>query len=101
MALANTPLTGDIKNRVEVKKEGVTLHNFPSVLASDLGDKANIVNDFAQSGKRLGGQVMAVTKDGSGVITAAAIVCAAGSGSTDDWVTVKDIIGTTADITPA
>ncbi|AHN84668.1 hypothetical protein PV_017 (endogenous virus) [Gutovirus Vc1] len=91
-----TPLTGDIKNRVEVDKKGVTLHNMPKVLIADLSDKANIVNDKAQSGKRLGAMLVGYTGN-----TAAALMVAAGSGDTDAWVTVKDIVGTTADITPA
>ncbi|CAM0026858.1 acetyl-CoA acetyltransferase [Vibrio phage D529] len=89
-------VTGDITNFKAVEKKGVTLHNFPTVAIADLQDKDNIVNASSQSGKRLGAQLMGVTAD-----TNATIFVAAGSDVTAKWVAVKDVIGTTADITPA
>lgn len=92
---------GDIKNNVAVKKEGVTLHNYPKALAANAAVAANIINNFAQSGKRLGGQVMLV--DDLEAPTVAGIYVAAGRNPTDKWVLVKEVIGTgtSADITPA
>lgn len=97
-----TPLTGDIKDRTEVKKEGVTLHNFPQALNTHLSAKGNIVNDASQSGKRLGAQVMGVTKDANGAVTAATLFVAAGEASDAKWIAIKAIVGSSAsDITPA
>lgn len=93
-------ITGDYANYTAKKKEGVTLHNYPMVLAANIADAAAVVNDFAQSGKRLGGQLMAV--DSLTAPTAASIYVAAGSDPTDPWILVKQVIGTgAADVTPA
>lgn len=95
-------VTGDIASYTAVEKEGVTLHNFPEVDAANLAKKAAIINDYAQSGKRLGAQVMGVTKNSSGVVTKAAIYVAAGSDDVSKWIVLKDIVGTgAADVTPA
>lgn len=95
-----TPLTGDIKNLKSVAKRGVTLHNFPQVLAADLAVSANIVNDKAQSGKRLGAQIMAV--DSFENPTTAAIYVASDEAPTAAWVLIKQVLGTgSADVTPA
>ncbi len=96
-----TPLTGDIKDRVEVAKRGVTLHNFPQVLDTDIADIDNIVNDKAQSGKRLGSQVMVV--DDYDAPTTAAIYVAAGNDTDSNWVPSVTLLGTaqTTAVTPA
>lgn len=95
-----TPLTGDIKDRVEVAKRGVTLHNFPQVLAADLTDVANIVNVSSQSGKRLGAQILAV--DSYTAPTTAAVYVASGSAPDAVWVLQTQVLGTgSADVTPA
>lgn len=96
-----TPLTGDIKDRVEQAHFGVTLQNFPVVLAADLADAAKLINDKAQSGKRLGGQVMAVDTL-SGAPTTAATYIATGSATTAVWKLQTQVLGTgSADVTPA
>lgn len=93
-------ITGDQVNFTAVAKRGVTLHNFPQVLAADLADAANIVNDAAQSGKRLGAQIMVV--DDYDTVAAAAIYVATDSGSVSPWVVVKIVLGTgQVDVTPA
>lgn len=95
-----TPLTGDIKDRVEVAKRGVTLHNFPRVLAADIAVIGNIVNDKAQSGKTLGGQVMVV--DDMLAPTVAAVYIASGEAPADPWVISTQVLGTgSATVTPA
>lgn len=95
-----TPLTGDIKNLKAVAKRGVTLHNFPEVLATDVADVANIINDKAQSGKRLGGLVMVV--DSYDAPTTAATYIASGSAPDDAWILQTQVLGTgSADVTPA
>lgn len=95
-----TPLTGDIKDRVEVAKKGVTLHNFPQVLATDIAAIANIVNDKTQSGKRLGGQVMVV--DSYTAPTTAEIYVASGPDTDSTWVSVAVVLGATGGtVTPA
>lgn len=93
-----TPLTGDIKDRVEVTKRGVTLHNFPTVLKTELAAIANIVNDKAQSGKRLGAQIMGV--DDLDAPTVAALYVASGNDDDSVWILSVDVLGTSADITP-
>ena len=96
-----TPLTGDIKDRVEVAKKGVTLHNFPVVLATDIAAIGNIVNQKSQSGKRLGAQVMVV--DSIATPTTAAIYVAAGSEPDSAWAPIGTVLGTaqTTAVTPA
>ncbi|ARB11263.1 acetyl-CoA acetyltransferase [Marinomonas phage CB5A] len=96
-----TPLTGDIYTLQAKKKYGVTLQNFPTVPAAELADVDSIVNASAQSGKRLGGQLMAVTYTGEDVTTAALYV-ASGSAPTDPWIMATQVVGTgSADVTPA
>ena len=96
----STPLTGDIKGRVEVAKRGVTLHNFPRVLDTAIAAKENIVNDKAQSGKTLGGQVMVV--DNMTAPTKAAVYIAAGEAPADLWVVSTQVLGTgSSTVTPA
>ncbi|QZI86097.1 hypothetical protein PODOV006v2_p0003 [Vibrio phage 15E36.1] len=58
-----TPLTGDIKDRVEVKKEGVTLHNMPVVAEASLASLTHVINNSAVSGKRVG-SVVTIVKAG-------------------------------------
>lgn len=94
-----TPLTGDIKNRVEKPYAGVTLHNFPQVLAANLADATSVINDYAQSGKRLGAQVMAV--DSLEEATSATVYTASGTGATATWKKGLQVLGTgAADVTP-
>lgn len=93
-------ITGDGETFEAKQKEGVTLHNFPKVLAASLADEGALINDYAQSGKRLGAQVMSV--DVLDTPTTASIYVASGSAPTDKWVLVKQVIGTgAADVTPA
>lgn len=93
-------LTGDVATFTAVQKEGVTLHNFPTVLATNIADISAVVNDASQSGKRLGGQLMAV--DSLTSPTAATIYVSAGDKPDSPWVVVKQVIGTgSTDVTPA
>lgn len=96
-----TPVTGDIKDRVEVKKLGVTLHNFPVVLEGTIADIDNVINNKAQSGKRLGAQVMVV--DDLDAPTTAAIYVAAGSDTDSVWAPIGTVLGAaqTTAVTPA
>lgn len=95
-----TPVTGDIKNLKSVQKRGVTLHNYPQVLDTDIAASANIVNDKAQSGKRLGAQIMVV--DSYSEPTTAATYIASGDAPTDTWALQTQVLGTgSADIDPA
>lgn len=95
-------ITGDQLSFTAKQKEGVTLHNFPEVSIAHLSSVLQNINDASISGKRLGAQVMGVTRNSSGVATAAVLYVAAGSAATDKWIPVKDIIGTGgAVITPA
>lgn len=94
------PITGDITAFKAVEKRGVTLHNFPQVLAADIADKTNIINVASQSGKRLGGQVMVV--DSYTDPTEAAIYVASGNADVSKWIVVKIVLGTgQATVTPA
>lgn len=97
-----TPLTGDIKDRIEVQKKGVTFHNFPQVLASALVLETDNVNSAKVSGKRLGAQVLGTTLT-DGVVTGATIYAAAGKDVNDPWVPVKTLLGADAtdNIVPA
>lgn len=97
-----TPLTGDIKDYTAKPQHGVTLHNYPRVLATELSAVTDLINDKAQSGKRLGARVMAVTLT-AGVVTTAADYTAAGSDPTSPWVLTTQIVGTgsAATVTPA
>lgn len=93
-----TPVTGDQKDYVSKEKFGVTLHNFPTVLDTELADATSTINDYAQSGKRLGAQVMAVNAAGD----TAAIYCASGNSTTAVWALVAQVLGTgSAAVTPA
>lgn len=94
-------ITGDQTNFTAVTKRGVTLHNFPQVLAADLAVVGNIVNDAAQSGKRLGAQIMVV--DNYDTPTTAAIYVASDSGSVSPWIPIGTILGVaqTTAVTPA
>lgn len=93
-------ITGDQVNFTAVVKRGVTLHNFPQVLDTELAAVANIVNDAAQSGKRLGAQIMVV--DDYDAPTKAAIYVASDSDTVSPWVVVKIVLGTgQVDVTPA
>jgi len=96
-----TPLTGDIANRVEAKKVGVTLHNFPKALTADLTAKASTLNDKTVSGKRLGAQIMVV--DSLTAPTTAAVYVAAGSSTVAKWVPSVTVLGAaqTTAVTPA
>lgn len=96
-----TPLTGDIKDRVEVKKLGVTLHNYPVVLDTDIAALTGIINQKAQSGKRLGAQVMVV--DDLAAPTTAAIYVASGSDADSAWAPIGTVLGAaqTTAVTPA
>lgn len=96
-----TPLTGDIKNRVEVAKSGVTLHNFPQVTTAELAALAGTINDKAVSGKRLGAQVVVVNSIATP--TTAAIYVASGSDSDSGWVPSVTLLGAaqTATVVPA
>jgi len=97
-----TPLTGDIKDRVEINKEGVTLSNFPQASVSNAKDKKAILNITSQSGKRLGAQVMLVSKSPTGVIDSAGVYIAAGNEPTSKWVLSTSVVGTAAaTVTPA
>lgn len=79
-----TPLTGDIKDRVEVKKEGVTLHNMPVVAEASLLSKTHIINDATQSGKRVG-SIVTIVKGGL-----PQLFQASGSAPTAVWVAVTN-----------
>lgn len=93
-------VTGDVADYEAKNKEGVTLHNYPTVLAASLADAGAVINDFAQSGKRLGAQVMAVNS--LTAPTSATIYVAAGQDPDSDWVLVKQVLGTgAANVTPA
>lgn len=81
-------ITGDQATRIELPKRGVTFHNFPQAPLSELEDSTAIVNDFKQSGKRMGAQVMGVDSDGN-----AGIYCASGRTSADAWILVAQITG--------
>lgn len=92
---------GDQANFVAKPNHGVTLHNYPQVLATELADVDDTINDKAQSGKRLGARVMAVTVVG-GAVTVAADYTASGSEPTSPWVMTAQIVGAaSADVTPA
>lgn len=95
------PITGDQVNFTAVEKRGVTLHNFPQVLAADLAIAANVVNDASQSGKRLGAQIMVV--DAYDTPTTAAIYVASDSASVSPWAPIGTILGAaqTTAVTPA
>ncbi|AWD90628.1 hypothetical protein [Pseudomonas phage Njord] len=86
-----TPITGDQKDHVEVKKEGVTLHNMPIVSSAHLLDKGAQINISQQSGKRVGALVTAVVS-GSPVLYQAK-----GPLPTDVWVAVTKAA---TDVTP-
>jgi hypothetical protein len=94
-----TPLTGDIHNRVETKKNGVTFHNYPQVLDTEMADVTNSLNKASISGKRLGAHVIAV----NAAETEAAIYVAAGSAPADPWVPQTTLLGAdqTANVVPS
>ena len=79
-----TPLTGDIKDRVEVKKEGVTLQSMPVVTAAALASLTHVINQASVSGKRVGAVVTIVT---GGVPH---MYQASGSQPASTWVAVAD-----------
>ncbi len=86
-----TPLTGDIKNRTGVKKEGVTLHNMPVVTEAALLKKGHVINQSAVSGKRLG-SVVTIVKSAKPVLYQAA-----GSETDSLWIAVTN---GASDLTP-
>lgn len=93
-------ITGDQVNFTAKEKRGVTLHNFPQVLATDLADKTATINVAALSGKRLGAHVMVV--DSLSAVTTAAIYVASGSSEVSVWVMQTIILGTgQVNVTPA
>lgn len=93
-------ITGDQVNFTAVQKFGVTMHNFPQVLDTQLADKAGIINAFAQSGKRLGGQVMVV--DSLTDPKKAAVYIASGSSDVSPWVVSTIVLGSgQVSVTPA
>lgn len=95
-------VTGDISNFTAKPKEGVVLHNIPNYPDANAKKKAELINDKAQSGKRLGAQVIFTNDDATNGYTA--LFVAAGSKPTDKWIVVKQISGTAGkavDITPA
>lgn len=96
-----TPVTGDIKDLVSKQKEGVTLHNMPNVALANLADATAVVNDKAQSGKRLGALIVGV--DTTPTTGYTALFAASGPEPTDTWVMVAKLGGDAAgaDVTPA
>ena len=91
---------GDIANYEAKQKYGVTMHNFPRVLAADIADKGATINDSSFTGKILGGQVMVV--DNLQTITEAAIYVASGDADVSVWVVVQIVLGSgQVDVTPA
>lgn len=95
-----TGITGDQKDFTASKQLGVTLHDFPQVLTTDLAAKASLINVAAQSGKRLGAQVMVV--DAYASPAAAAVYIASGSSDVDPWVVQTIVLGVgQVDVTPA
>ena len=95
-------IIGDIKDFVAKENHGVVLHRYPRVLATELADIGDTINDKAQSGKRLGARVMAVTYT-DGVVTTAGDYTASGSDTDSPWVLTTQIVGTgsAATVTPA
>lgn len=95
-------ITGDSVSFTAKQKDGVTLHNFPEVVNTELAAVGSVINDAAVSGKRLGAHIMGVTRNGSGVVTAAILFVASGNEPASPWAFVADIVGTGgATVTPA
>lgn len=84
-------ITGDLKDRKEVLKEGVTLHNMPIVSATNLANAKHVLNERNVSGKRVGSLVTVI------VTGKPVLLQAAGPEPTDLWIAVTK--GGT-DITP-
>lgn len=87
-------VTGDSKSFVAQRVLGSLFANFPSASISSLTTGSNPVNRYSVSGKDLGTLVIGAANG------KATLMVSAGKAEVAKWVTIKDLLGTQATITP-
>ena len=99
-AVTPSPITGDVFEYTATAQEGVTLHNMPTILESQLLKAGANINQYQDSGKKLGAAIVGVTVDGNGVVTKATLFIASGSAPTSIWKVAAQLVGSGTDLTP-